>query len=136
MPAHGLPASVLSMNIDRSLIVLLTNITLNGRTGTEIQTRNIALTLAKRGHRPIVYSPQLGDIADELKYAGIPVLDDILLLRQPVDVIHGHHLPVTATAIAALPDTPAVFLCHDFVSWHDVPPGLPAIRRYLAVDEA
>jgi hypothetical protein len=118
----------------RLLTVLLTNITLSGRTGTEIQTRNIALALARRGHKSIVYSPELGEIAFELRSAGIPVIDDILLLQQAVDVIHGHHLPVTATAIAALPDSPAIFICHDFVSWHDTPPGLPAIYRYLAVD--
>ena len=118
------------------LRVLITNITLRGRTGTEVQTRNIALELLRQGHCPIVYSPRLGALADELRAASVPVVDDIGMIRGTVDVIHGHHTPTTATAIARFPDCPAIFVCHDFTAWHDAPPHLPAIRRTLAVDDA
>ena len=118
-----------------SLAVLLTNITLGGRTGTEIQTRNFALELARLGHRPLVYSPIAGPIADEIHAAGIPVVTDISQLTAEVDVIHAHHVPTTVMALAHFPQRPALFMCHDYVAWHDEPPRLPSIRRYVAVDE-
>jgi hypothetical protein len=117
------------------LTILLTNIVLKGRSGTEIQTRNIALELLRRGHRPIVYSPELGPIADELRRASVPVVDDINKIQCSIDIIHGHHTPTTATAVTRFSHTPAIFVSHDFTAWHDVPPHLPAIRRYVAVDE-
>lgn len=119
----------------QSLTVLMTNISLGGRSGTEIQTRNIALELLRQGHRPVVYSPDLGPIATELRNASIPVVSDLNKIEQPIDIVHGNHLPTTVTAVARFPQTPAIFFCHDFVAWHDAPPLLPAIRRYVAVDE-
>lgn len=119
----------------RPLTVLLTNIAFAGRTGTEIVTRNIALKLLARGHRPVVYAPRLGPLANEVRQAAIPVVDNIAAMRVTPDIIHGHHNPTTAAAIARFPATPAIFLCHDFVAWHDQPPALPAIRRYVAVSD-
>jgi hypothetical protein len=119
----------------RSLNILLTNIALRGRSGTEIMTRNIAMELSRRGHRCVVYCPDIGSVAKDLHAFGIPVVDDIRSLKQSFDVIHGHHLPTTATVIARFPETPAIFVCHDFTSWHDTPPQLPSIHRYVAVDE-
>lgn len=121
--------------MSQPLTVLLTNITLAGRTGTEIQTRNIALELLRQGHRPLVYTPTPGPIATELRNASIPVVTDLNHIQQPIDIVHGHHLPTTVAALARFPQTPAIFVCHDFVAWHDAPPLLPAIRRYVAVDE-
>lgn len=118
------------------LTVLLTNITLSGRTGTEIQTRNIALELLHQGHRPLVYTPELGPIAHELRSASIPVVTNLAHVRRPIDIVHGHHLPTTVAAVAHFCETPAIFVCHDFVAWHDTPPLLPSIGRYVAVDEA
>ncbi|WP_146203920.1 glycosyltransferase [Aminobacter sp. AP02] len=119
----------------RPLRILIANICLDGRTGTEILTREIAIALQQDGHSPIVYAQQLGPIADEIRSRGIPVTDDIRTVTGEIDLIHGHHSPVTATAIARFPNSPAIFFAHDFVSWHSVPPHLPAIRRYVAVDE-
>lgn len=118
------------------LRVLLTNICLDGRTGTEIVTRNIALELLRQGHTPEVFTLEDGPIAEELRLASIPVTTDINTLRGPFDVIHGHHNPTTAIAAARFPDVPAVFVCHDFIAWHDAPPKLANIRRYIAVDKA
>lgn len=119
----------------RALTVLMTNITLGGRTGTEVQTRNIALELLRQGHKPLVYTPVPGPIADELRAASVPVVTDLNKVEQPVDIIHGHHLPTTLIAVARFPESPAIFVCHDFMAWHDSPPLLPAVRRYVAVDE-
>jgi len=121
----------------KPLSVLITNITLASRSGTEIVVRDLALGLLQLGHRPIVYSPIVtGPIPKELRAASIPVTDNILSIEQPVDIIHGHHTPTTAIAIARFPHVPAVFACHDFVAWHDSPPPFAQIRRFIAVDEA
>lgn len=119
----------------RPLRILIANICLDGRTGTEILTREIALALQQCGHSPVVYAQHLGPIADEIRSKGIPVTDDIRTITGEIDLIHGHHNSVTATAIARFPGSPAIFFAHDFVNWHSVPPHLPAIRRYVAVDE-
>jgi len=116
------------------LTILITNITLEGRSGTEVLVRNIALELQTRGHSPIVYSPALGEIAAELKSRSVPVVDDLRQVQRPVDVIHGHHLPTVLTASAFSPDTPVLFFCHDYLAWHDAPPQLPSVVRYVAVD--
>lgn len=117
-----------------SLSVLITNIIMCGRSGTETLTRDLALGLLRRGHRPIVYTQAEGEIAGELRRASIPVVTRIDKIGVPIDVIHGHHAPVAAVAMARFPQTPAVFLAHDFLAWHDAPPRFPSIRRYLAVD--
>jgi hypothetical protein len=120
----------------RALRVLLTNIILTGRTGTEIVTRDLAIGLLRRGHRPMVYAPEArGGLVDELRAASIPVVDDIAAIAVPPDIIHGHHNAPLATAIARFPDAPAIFVCNDFTAWHDAPPHLPSIRRYVAIDE-
>jgi len=116
--------------------ILITNIMLNNRTGTELYVRDLALTLLKRGHSPVVYTPAPGMIADEIRDATIPVVDDLDNIAFVPDIIHGHHLYETVTALLKYPNTPAVFLCHDWGAWHDVPPKFSRLRRYIPVDEA
>jgi hypothetical protein len=116
--------------------VLITNITLAGRTGTEINVRDVACGLQARGHTPVVYSPALGEIADELRARTIPVVDDLAKVGGCPDVIHGHHHPETMAACLRFPGVPAIFFSHDFTAWHDAAPRFPRIRRYVAVDEA
>jgi len=56
------------------LRVLLTNICLNGRSGTEIVTRNIALALLRPGHLPTVFTlEEGGSLTQELRMASVPV---------------------------------------------------------------
>ena len=107
---------------------------MDSRSGTEIITRDLALGLLRRGHRPIVYTFAAGAIADELRCASVPVVTAIENVAEPIDVIHGHHTPCAAVAVARFPDTPAIFVSHDFYRWHDVPPRFPSITRYVAVD--
>ncbi|MDQ3814046.1 MAG: glycosyltransferase [Armatimonadota bacterium] len=116
------------------LRVLICNITLASRSGTETYVRDLALGLLQRGHTPIVYSPNLGPIAQELRSASIPVLDDLRKLAVTPDVIHGQHSAETMTALLHFPDRPAVYSFHDSVSWHSIPPHFPRILRYVAVD--
>ena len=114
--------------------VLLTNIIFAGRTGTETATRDLALGLMRAGHEACVFSPRLGDIASDLIAAGAPVVSRLEDVPFRPDIIHGQHHVETVLALVHFRDVPAIFVCHDRLSWHDMPPRLNAVRRYVAVD--
>src|SRR4051812_7135144 len=59
------------------LRVLIANHTLGPRAGSELYARDVALALLARGHRPVAYSTHLGPVADELRRATVPVVDDL-----------------------------------------------------------
>ena len=114
--------------------ILITNHELVHRGGTQLYVRDLATGLAARGLQPIVFTPHLGAVADELRAAAIPVVDDPARLAEPPDLIHGqHHLP-TMSALLAWPGVPAVFFCHGWLPPQEVPPRHPRILRYVAVD--
>ena len=114
--------------------ILLTNTVLDGRTGTEICTRDFAVGLAARGHAVSVFSPRPGGLAEELRNVGIPVVTRLRDLLEPPEVIHGHHHAETTLATLQFPGVPAIFVCHDRNAWYDTPPLHPQVRRYVAVD--
>ena len=117
------------------LRVLITNLILSGRSGTEILTRDLAIGLQRYGHHPMVYCPRTGEIASELRTLGIPVFSDIEQIREVPDIIHGHHTIEAAVAATRFPQTPAIFVCHDFNSWYDVPPRLLNFNHFAAVGD-
>jgi hypothetical protein len=119
----------------RPISVLLTNNALGPRGGSETYIRDVALALLRRGHHPVAFSLVPGEVADELRRATIPVLDDLTRLGDPPDVIHGHHHFETLIAVLAFPGVPAVNFCHGWVPWEEMPLHHPAVRRYVAVDE-
>jgi glycosyltransferase involved in cell wall biosynthesis len=118
-----------------SLRILITNNTLGSRAGTELYVRDLAIALLKRGHKPIAYSTILGDVADELRRATVPVIDRLESLSTPPDLIHGHHHLETMTALLRFPGVPAIYFCHGWLPWEEAPPIFPRILRYVAVDE-
>ena len=120
--------------IHRSMRILLTNLTLATRTGTEIVTRDLALGFAAAGHAVCVYTPQPGRLAEEMTSAGAGVVSRLEDVPFRPDIIHGHHHVETTLAALHFRGTPAVFVCHDRQAWHDSPPRLAAVRRYVAVD--
>ena len=117
-----------------SLTVLLTNWRLESRTGTELYVRDIASGLLAKGHRPVIYSPRLGKLAQEIRAETIPVIDDLSRLSTAPDIIHGHHSNETLSALLHFPNVPAVFFSHDWYFAEDFPPAFPRILRYVAVD--
>ncbi len=114
--------------------ILITNHTLADPGGTEAYVRDLAFALLKRGHMPIAYSTKLGDIAQEIRAATIPVIDNLDALATPPDIIHGHHHLDTMTALLRFPEVPAVYFCHGWLPWEETPPRFPRILRYVAVD--
>lgn len=117
------------------LVVLFTNNTLAERAGSELYVRDLAVALMRRGHRPMAYSPRLGAVADELRVAGVIVVDDPADVPLTPHVIHGQHNLTAMTAMLAHPGVPAIYLCHGTTSWVELVPGYPAIRQYVAVGE-
>ena len=62
--------------------VLFTNNALGARGGSETYIRDVALALLQRGHRPVAFSLLLGDVAEELRRATVPVVDDLKRLAR------------------------------------------------------
>lgn len=121
--------------MDGGLRILITNYSLSNYAGTELYVRDLAPRLLSRGHTPIVYSTQLGQVARDLRAATVPVVDNLNSLTQPPDLIHGQHNMETMTALMHFPDTPAVYFCHGWLARVESPPRFPRILRYVAVDD-
>jgi hypothetical protein len=118
------------------LTILITNIWLADFAGSEVVVRDLALGLLRRGHRPIVYSPTLGSVAEEIAVRGVSVIDDLRQLGEPPDIIHAHHSIPCGEALIRFPDVPAICVCHAFNYWAEAPVHFPQIGAYVAVDEA
>jgi hypothetical protein len=120
----------------RPLRILITNVGIVNRTGTEIVAMDLARGLARLGHFPMIWAPRLNPIvAAPLLAAGIPVVSWFEDLPGVPDIIHGHHHLETIEALGRFPGVPAIFVCHSGTWWNDAPPRHPRIRRYVAVDE-
>jgi hypothetical protein len=117
------------------LKVLIANATLATLTGTETYVRDLALGLLRKGHSPIVYAPELGRIADELRRATVPVVDNLNLIGALPDIIHGNHNTELITSLLQFENVPAVFYCHSWTDWISAPPAHPRILSYVAVDD-
>ena len=115
--------------------VLITNCWLDARTGTELYVRDLALALQRAGHLPMAYSPLLGEVAAELRQAGVPATDDLSGPLPTPDIVHGHHTFETLAALTRFPSTPGLYVEHDAVAWQDEPLHHPRLLRHLAVDE-
>ncbi|HEV2705921.1 MAG TPA: glycosyltransferase, partial [Pyrinomonadaceae bacterium] len=115
--------------------VLITNTTLATRTGTETYVRDLALALLRRGHAPVVYSPETGEIARELRKATVPVVETLSGMAVAPDLIHGNQAAELMTALLHFPGVPAVFFCHSWIGWSNVPPQHPRVLRCVAVDD-
>ena len=116
------------------LRVVITNVGLTTRTGTELYVYDLARALLDRGHTPIAYSTELGELARDMRNRTIPVVDDLKMISIRPDIIHGHHNCETMTALLHFSRVPAVYFIHDNLALHDVPPQFPRILRYVAVD--
>ena len=116
--------------------ILITNEHLEKRAGTQMAVRDLALELRRQGHVPQVYSPRLGEVAEEIAKGGIEVTSRLDTLSQSPDVIHGHHHSQVVQALLQFPGIPAVLVCHAAKPWVEEPFYHPRILRYVAVDEA
>lgn len=123
-------------NTRTGLCVLITNTFLGSWTGSELYVRDVATQLINRGHKPLVYSPRIGQLADVLRRRSIPVVGDLDSITVKPDLIHGQHHLETMTALARFPGTPAIFVCHGWLPWEETPPVHPRILQYVTVSDA
>jgi Glycosyltransferase Family 4 len=119
----------------KPLRILITNNSLAWRGGSELYVRDLATWLLRRGHAPIVYSTNLGESAEELRRRTVPVVNDLDLISNPPELIHGQHHIETMTALLRFPSVPAIYFCHGWLPWEERPPRFPRILRYVAVDD-
>ncbi len=117
-----------------SLRVLLTNNTLDYRAGSELYVYDVAVELLKRGHQPIAFSTELGRVAEQLRTATIPVVDDLTRIGTAPDIIHGQHHFETLLAVLSFPNVPAVNFCHGWTPSEEQPLIFPRVMHYVAVD--
>jgi glycosyltransferase involved in cell wall biosynthesis len=116
------------------LRILLTNRSLEQRAGSELYLFELATRLLARGHSPLAFSPRLGRVAEALRSATIPVVDDLGAIGEPPDLIHGQHHLAAMTAMLHFPRVPGLFVCHGWQPWEETPPRFPRFLRYVAVD--
>jgi hypothetical protein len=115
--------------------VLFTIQTLEGPAGASLYVRDCALELLRQGHQPVVFSTRVGALAAELRARTVPVIDRLDRLTSTPDIIHGNAPIETVAALLHFPETPAVFVCHAWDNPDSLPPKMPRIMRYLAVDD-
>ncbi|MEI9865374.1 MAG: glycosyltransferase [Limisphaerales bacterium] len=116
--------------------ILITNNTLQHRSGSELYARDVACRLRELGHEVVAFSTQIGAVADDMVAGGVVVVDNLSRLPFQPDIIHGQHHLETMTALLYLPGVPAVYFCHGALPWEEMPPVFPRIRCYAAVDFA
>lgn len=115
--------------------VLMTNCWLVNRAGSELYLRDLAVGLLRRGQVPVVWSPMLGPMAEELREAGVQVIEDLGSPMAEPDLVHGQHHDETLAALARFPDRPGLFVQHGALAWQEEAPIHPRLLRYVAVDE-
>ncbi|MCU1393872.1 MAG: hypothetical protein JWM34_2300 [Ilumatobacteraceae bacterium] len=114
--------------------ILITNVQLDHRTGTEIVVRDLELGLRRRGHAVCVYSPNNGILGEEIARRGGLVVTHVDDVPFRPDVIHAHHNVPALEASFRFPDTPMIFVCHDARGRFDMSSGLGAVAAHVAVD--
>lgn len=119
----------------QGLRILIANATMATLTGTETYVRDLALGLLRRGHAPVVYAPELGELARELRRATVPVVDNLAALALTPDVIHGNHNTEMLSALLHFQGVPAAFFCHSWTDWVSAPFTHPRVLAYVAVDD-
>lgn len=115
------------------LRVLITNAWLSTRSGSELYASELAGALQARGHRPVLYAPMLGRLAEELRARTIPVVQDLTAMTEAPDIIHGHHNHQLMTALMRFPHVPAIRVCHGWLD--ERPQQFPRILRFVPVDD-
>lgn len=113
--------------------ILITNHRIALRTGTELYVGELARSLIRRGHDVVVFSPECGELADQMRNEGLTVVSDIAKISAAPDVIHGQHHLATMIALAAFSECQALYLCHGYKPWQEWPPLHPRIVVYAAV---
>ncbi|MCB1092117.1 MAG: hypothetical protein KDL87_11330, partial [Verrucomicrobiae bacterium] len=73
--------------------ILFTNNTFDHPAGTELSATDAISRLVRRGHEPVAFSRQLGEVAERIRSLGVTVVDDFGDLPDSwvPEIIHGQH---------------------------------------------
>jgi glycosyltransferase involved in cell wall biosynthesis len=117
------------------LKILITNAYLATYGGTQVVVRDLACELSRQGHQVMVYCPERGAVADEIRSHGIAVAHTLTSVNAVPDIIHGQfHLPAME-ALLRFPAVPAIYVSHAATGAADEAFYFPRVLRYVAVDE-
>ncbi len=114
--------------------ILFGNISISGRSGTEMFLYDLVRGVQKRGYLVSVFSPRRGLMAMEFEKAGVPVVTNMDDVAWTPDLLHCQHTLPTLEMVGRFPQIPAVYVCHDGKDWSDSAPPLPSVVRFAAVD--
>jgi hypothetical protein len=115
--------------------IVICNIQMSTRTGTEIVTRDFALGLKKRGHEVTVLTGIDGELAAELRGKGVRVALEASAVSRP-DAVHIHHLDCALPLLGRYPEVPAIYICHDATTGHSYAASHPSIKAFFGVSTA
>jgi glycosyltransferase involved in cell wall biosynthesis len=93
--------------------ILITNYEINGRSGTELYVKELAIELKFRGHNIEIYTLLLGKLAEELIHQDINVVSNLNLLKNKPEIIHANHNILAYKVVSYFKFTPVVFFLHD-----------------------
>jgi hypothetical protein len=115
--------------------ILIYHGNLSNLTGGEVNTRDWALGLKRRGHRVVIYTVRPGPLAEQIRREGVPVVDDPSLVGDPPDIVFGAGINDVAAVIARFPEVPAIQVAQVYDHWNSYPCPLPQVVLHVAVDE-
>jgi hypothetical protein len=128
-------SQILRPTNNESLKILITNVAIQHPTGSEINVRDWSLAMLELGHRPYVYSPLVGELAEALRKRTIPVTDDLSQLQVTPDVALVCDSMSLLVTICRYPEIPIVYVVQNWDHWATALSYLPQIQRIMAVDE-
>ena len=104
-------------------------------TGGEVNTRDWALGLKARGHKVVIFSVVPGPLAEQIRNAGVPVVDDPALVSDAPDVMLGAGINDAVSVLARFPEVPTIQVAQIWDHWNSIPCPLPQVVLHAAVDE-
>jgi hypothetical protein len=117
--------------------ILVTNVWLSERGGSELFTKWLTISLHRAGHEVTCFTPVCGIVSEEIAHAGVCVVSDLEALRgRYFDLIHAHHRTPSALVKQMFPQVPMLYLAHGTEPEEEQPPKEVLGRvRYLAISE-
>ncbi len=113
--------------------VLITNVEMDGYSGTTLYVKELALGIQNAGIEVEIFTLRVGSIGKELQTSGILVTTKLKELSKP-DIVHAHNNITAWPVLFYFKNTPMVFWIHSRLSPLDIPPKHKDIIQYMAVD--
>lgn len=116
------------------LKIIITIPSLAGRSGSVLYVRDLALGLLRQGHLPVVFTPEISEVGNELQFDTVPVVDNLLDIGFQPDVVIGNGHPELVQALLHFTHVPGIHVCHAWDHWITLAPKMARVRRVVAVD--